>query len=257
VPRFEGKVAIVTGGGSGIGHATAARLASEGAAVGVADLNGDAAGTVADEIRSAGGRALPLTVDVSDEGAVEEMVAKTVEEFGGLDVLHNNAAIVSPEFMKDDVEIARFERRVFDTSMEVNVLGPVFGCKYAIPRMIDRGGGAIVNTASVAALRGNQALPVYGMTKAAVVALTMYVATQYGDRGIRCNAVAPGSTASPTYNRTVTDERRQGHAADALIHRVGEPADIAAAVAYLASDDAAWVTAQTLVVDGGRLSYFR
>lgn len=254
--RFDGKVAIVTGAGSGIGRATALRLAAEGASVGVADINGEGAASVTKEITDQGGRALQLVADVSDEAAVEEMIERTVRELGGLDVLHNNAGLLARDVLARDGEIANFERAIFDRAVGVNLLGPIFGCKYAIPKMIERGGGAIVNTASIAALAGSETLPIYGMTKAAVVALTMYVAAQYGKQGIRCNAVAPGSILTPSAAANRTEEQTMASLGFTLTPRLGNPEDIAAAVAYLASDEAGYLTAQTLVVDGGKLSHW-
>jgi NAD(P)-dependent dehydrogenase (short-subunit alcohol dehydrogenase family) len=250
--RFEGRVAIVTGGGSGIGRATVLRFAAEGAAVVVADIDGEAAEAVAGEVRAAAGRALALVADVSEDAAVEELVAKTVAEFGGLDVLHNNAALLSREILDRDRDIVGFDREVFDRSMAVNLVGPILACKYAIPRMIERGGGAIVNTVSVAALRGDRSLPVYGMTKAGLDALTRFVATLYGKENIRCNSVAPGTTLTPASSARNDPERFRKRLGDVLTTRLGEPEDQAATVVFLASDDAAYITGQTIVVDGGR-----
>jgi NAD(P)-dependent dehydrogenase (short-subunit alcohol dehydrogenase family) len=255
VKRLDGKVAIVVGGATGIGKATVRRLASEGASVAIGDVNLDGAQSVVDAVQADGGRALAVQTDASQAAAMEELVARTVAEFGGLDVIHNNAALVSPDALARDQLIADFDEEFFDRAVAVNLKGVILGCRYAIPRMLERGGGSIVNTASVSGVSGMQALPIYGMTKAAVIALTKYVATQYGAHGIRCNAVAPGSTASETFRLNVPEERFAEYAAKALIPRVGEPEDIAAAVAYLASDDASYVTGHTLAVDGGRLAY--
>ena len=188
--RFTGKVAIITGGGSGIGRATALLLAAEGAAVTVADIAPDAARTVVAEIEADGGTARAQETDVADASAVEAMVADTVSAFGGLDVLHNNAAALDQNRVDQDVvtmDLATWER-----VLAVNLTGPMLGCRFAIPALLERGGGAIVNTASAAAFYGSHSLAAYGTSKAGVVALTRYVATAYGERGIRCNAVAPG-----------------------------------------------------------------
>jgi NAD(P)-dependent dehydrogenase (short-subunit alcohol dehydrogenase family) len=250
--RFEGKVVIVTGAGSGIGEASALRFAAEGGAVGVADINGNGANAVVEQIRAAGGKAVPLVADVSDAAAVEGMVAKTVEEFGGLDVIHNNAALLAPDVLSRDLDLGEFDHDVFERTMAVNVLGPMLACKYGIPRMLERGGGAIVNTISVAALRGEQKLPIYGMSKAALASLTRFVATQYGKRNIRCNAVAPGTTLTPASSVRNDPERMAKRLEDVLTVRLGEPRDIAATAVFLASDDAAYITGQVIVADGGR-----
>jgi NAD(P)-dependent dehydrogenase (short-subunit alcohol dehydrogenase family) len=253
--RFQGKVAIVTGAGSGIGRASALRLAAEGAAVGVADIIEDRAAAVAREITDSGGSALALAADVSDEAAVEAMVMAIRGKFGRLDVLHNNAAMMSRDVLSRDGDIVNFQRDVFDRSVAVNVLGPILACKFAVPHMIEGGGGAIVNTASVAGINGGSRLTVYGITKAAVISLTQAVATAYGKDGIRCNAVAPSVVITPAYEANTAAEKRTRDMAVHLTPRLGTPEDVAAAVAYLASDEAGFVTGQTVRVDGGRLSY--
>jgi NAD(P)-dependent dehydrogenase (short-subunit alcohol dehydrogenase family) len=251
VKRFVDKVVIVTGGGGGIGRSTVLRFAAEGAAVGVVDIDGAAARVVADEAQAAGGQAIPLEVDVYDEAAVEQMIATTVDRFGGLDVLHNNAALLAPDFLDRDGDLVDFELEVFSRTMAVNVLGPMFAFKYGIPRMLERGGGAIVNTTSAAANFGQRRLPIYAASKAALDSLTRFLAIQYGKRNIRCNAVAPGAIQTRPAISRATEEHRQKRLGDVLTPRLGEPTDIAAAVAFLASDDAAYINGHTIFVDGG------
>jgi NAD(P)-dependent dehydrogenase (short-subunit alcohol dehydrogenase family) len=250
--RFTGKIAIVTGGGSGIGRATALLLAAEGAYVTVADIAEPAAANVVTEIIAAGGTARVQMVDVSDPDAVGAMVADTVQAYGGLDILHNNAAALDQNRVDQDVvtmDLATWER-----VLAVNLNGPMLGCRFAIPAMLERGGGAIVNTASAAAFYGSHSLAAYGTSKAGVVALTRYVATAYGERGIRCNAVAPGVVVDKAAQDALggpMGDRLRRYSTSHLVGRLGYPEEIAAAVAYLASDDAAFVTGEILRVDGG------
>lgn len=250
--RFTGKVAIVTGGGSGIGRATALLLASEGASVTVADIASDPAHAVVEAIVAAGGSARAQVVDVSDPAAVEAMVADAVAAFGGLDVLHNNAAALDQNRLDQDV--ATMDLATWDRVLAVNLTGPMLGCRFAIPAMLERGAGSIVNTASAAAFYGSHSLAAYGTSKAGLVALTRYVATAYGERGIRCNAVAPGVVVDEQAQAALggpMGDRLRRYSTSHLIGRLGYPEEIARTVAFLASDDAAFVTGETLRVDGG------
>ncbi len=250
--RFSGKVAIVTGGGSGIGRATALLLASEGARVTVADIAGPAAAEVVAAIEAGGGTARVQVTDVADAGAMAAMVADTVAAFGGLDILHNNAAALDQN--RVDQDVVTMDLDTWDRVIAVNLTGPMLGCRYAIPRMLERGGGSIVNTASAAAFYGSHSLAAYGTSKAGVVALTRYVATAYGEQGIRCNAVAPGVVVAKAAQDALggpMGDRLRRYSTSHLVGRLGYPEEIAAAVAYLASDDAGFVTGEVLRVDGG------
>ena len=250
--RFSGKVAIVTGGGSGIGRATALVLASEGAQVTVADIAEHPATEVVETIAATGGVARVQVVDVADADAVAAMVDDTVQAFGGLDILHNNAAALDQN--RADQDVVTMDLSTWERVLAVNLTGPMLGCRFAIPRMLERGGGSIVNTASAAAFYGSHSLAAYGTSKAGVVALTRYVATAYGERGIRCNAVAPGVVVARDAQDALggpMGDRLRRYSTSHLVGRLGYPEEIAAAVAYLASDDAAFVTGEVLRVDGG------
>lgn len=244
------KIAIVTGAGSGIGRASALLLAQRGAAVAVADLAGDRAEQVAQEIRAAGGRALAVTVDVANEAQIERMIAATIDEFGGLDILHNNAADVSADTYFRDMAAPTMDLELWNHVMAVNLGGAMLGCKHAIPAMLRRGGGAIVNTSSLSSTAGQDSALAYSSSKGALNTLTQYIATAHGKQGIRCNAVAPG------YVLTDAGRSAPAHIVDiyrdhALMPYLAEPEDIAKVVAFLASDDARGITGQLIVADCG------
>jgi NAD(P)-dependent dehydrogenase (short-subunit alcohol dehydrogenase family) len=249
------KVAIVTGAASGIGRATALALAEEGAAVVLADLDGDGAARAAEEIAARRGQAIGVRADMAEEADIRSMVAAAVERFGGLDILHNNAAATSSSMMHGDVDIVSMDVAIWDQAFAVNLRGPMLGCKHAIPEMLKRGGGAIVNTSSASGLAGDLARPAYGTSKGGLNALTQYVATLYGKQGIRCNAVAPGAIETPALLTNLAPEEIDIYRRSHLTPRMGRPEDIAAAVVFLASPAAAFITGQIVSVDGGLLAH--
>jgi NAD(P)-dependent dehydrogenase (short-subunit alcohol dehydrogenase family) len=246
--RLEGKVAVVTGAGSGIGEATARLMVREGASVVVADINGAAAERVAGDLPTA----VAAEVDVSDEQSVVRMIETALQTFGGLDVLHNNASDVSTTAR--DTDVVTLDMEIFDRLVAVNLKGPFLGCKHAIPHMLERGGGSIVNTASIDGVMGRGVRAAYGASKAGVVLLTKSVASQYGSRGIRCNAVVPGFVLTPA-TADATTETRELVARSYPMPRLCTPEDVANAVVFLASDEAGFVNGTTLMVEGGASIY--
>ncbi len=253
--RLEGKVAIVTGGGSGIGRATCHRLAAEGARVVVVDRDADRGNTVAEEIAAEGREAIAVEADVSSEEDIKGVVQTTVGRFGGIDILHNNAAATDPGTIGIDVGLAEQTVDLWDRTMAVNLRGPMLGCLHAIPVMMERGGGAIVNTASTAGLIGDLQYTAYAASKAGLISLTRMVATQYGRFNIRCNAIAPGVVMTPALMGTLSDDARARRVRHNLVPYIALPEQVAPVVAFLVSDEAAYITGEVIRVDGGALSH--
>jgi len=247
--KLLGKVALITGGGAGIGRATALAFASEGAKVAVVDINGAAAQAVAEELVAAGHEAISIVTDVSRSDEVAAMVAQVVARFGRLDVAFNNAGI--------DIEhepLAKTSEEAFDKLISVNVKGVWLCMKHEIEQMLKQGGGgAIVNTSSIGGLIAAPRQPIYGATKHAVLGMTKAAAVEYGRKGIRVNAVCPGVIRTEMTERAVAREpRREEYIKQAHpIGRMGEAEDIARAVVFLSSEDASFVLGHSLAVDGG------
>ena len=253
--RVDGKVAIVTGGASGIGYATATTLAREGARVVIADIDYDAGAAAASTITDGGGIVIAVHADVSNERDVTAMVDAAVARFGALHILHNNAAITSPAHQSRDASLLDLDVDVWDATMAVDLRGAMLGCKHAVPALIASGGGSIVNTSSNAALAGDLTLTAYAAAKAGVNSLTLSVATAFGKEGVRCNAVSPAHIASPSLAANVPPDVVALLEQQCLTPRLGTVQDVANMVLFLASDEAAFITGQILRVDGGALSH--
>lgn len=251
--RMEGKRGVVTGAASGLGRETALLFAQEGARVVVADLNGDGAAAVADEITAAGGEAVAEACDVTSEEQVIGALDRSVAEWGGLDYLVNNAGV---QVEKPLVETTNEE---FDWLFGVNVRAVFWGCKHAVPRLRGAGGGTIVNTASALSLVSDPFLPVYTASKHATLGLTRSVGVAYAADGIRCNCVCPGDMQTPMIERyweaTGDPERaKQEMASMYPAGKIGQPAEVARAILFLASDESSYVNGSFMQVDGGLLS---
>jgi 3-oxoacyl-[acyl-carrier protein] reductase len=249
--RLQDRVAIVTGGGHGLGKAYARRLAQEGARVVVAEIDGAAADAVAEDIRQAGGQALAVTTDVVDAASLEAMVAQTLASYGRIDVLVNNAAIFAT-IPISRVPFDQIDPTEWDRVMAVNLKGVWLACRAVVPVMRRQGGGSIINIASNTALEGMPTRIHYVTSKAGVIGFTRSLARELGPDGIRVNCVAPGSTLSEENPTPEILERRRSRVQGQALARVDTPADLVGVIAFLASDDSAFMTGQTLVVDGGR-----
>jgi NAD(P)-dependent dehydrogenase (short-subunit alcohol dehydrogenase family) len=255
VTDLTGRAAIVTGAASGIGASSAAELAARGASVVVADVNEAGAKDVANEIGQAGHTAIAAGVELADESSIAALIATTVDAFGRIDILHNNAAASGPEVMGRDLDILSMDASVWDAAFAVNLRAMMLTCKHALPHMISSGKGAVVNMSSNSALAGDLSRVAYGATKGGVNSLTMYIATMYGKQGIRCNAISPGLVMTPAAERNLSEFDREIFLGSHLTTQMCRPVDIAKVVAFLASDDSAFINGEVIRVDGGMLSH--
>jgi NAD(P)-dependent dehydrogenase (short-subunit alcohol dehydrogenase family) len=247
--RLQGKVALITGAGGGIGRASAKLFSAEGAQVVVVDYDEKAGRAVADEIKSAGGKASFTCADVSKAAAAEAMIAFAEKEHGALHVLFNNAGI----FPDADGSVVDTDEAVFDLVMNVNLKGVFLGCKYGVPALLRAGGGSIINTASFVAVMGAAtSQTAYTASKGGVLAMTREIAIEFARRGIRANSLCPGPVNTPLLQPLLADPARR---ARRMVHlpmgRLAEPDEIAAAALFLASDESSYINGATFLVDGG------
>lgn len=247
--RLQDRVAVITGGGSGIGQAIALLFAKEGATVVVVDRIEERAQTTVQMIQSAGGAALALAADVAQQNSVNPMAAQAIKQYGRIDILVNNAAIAEGD------DILTFDEETWDRNLNIVLKGVYLCSKALLPAMIAQRRGAIVNIASVNGLTG-LGEEAYSAAKAGVINLTKNMALKYGQFNVRANVICPGTIQTPIWGAVL---QKDPQVFDRLakwypLGRVGQPEDIAKAALYLASDDAAWVTGTTLTVDGGLMA---
>lgn len=247
--RLEGKSAVITGAGSGIGREAALLFAAEGAAVAAADLNEEAIQAVVSDIITAGGNAIPVVADVSRDADVASMIATTEKAFGRVDVVFNNAGIMH----SDDGDAVATAEEIWDLTMDINAKGVFLGCKYGVPALQRSGGGSIINTASFVAHLGAATPQIaYTASKGAVLALTRELAVIHAREGIRVNALCPGPLRTELLMKFLnTEEKKQRRLVHVPMGRFGEAREMAQAALYLASDESSYVTGTEFLVDGG------
>lgn len=253
--RLEKKICIVTGGGSGIGRASAMALAAQGGIVTVADIDDSAARSVADEICAAGGKADTVFIDICSEEHIRNAVDTVVEKHGRLDVIHNNAAYTTPQVLAADTEILSIPTEIWAQVMQGTLQGTMLCCRYAVLAMRKNGGGSIINTSSMYGVEAFYRMPAYSVAKAGINMLTQHVATAFGREGIRCNAVAPSMIYTPLLARAIPEAFIDMNVDATLTGYLGEPEDVANAVVWLATDESRYITGQVIRVDGGSTAH--
>jgi meso-butanediol dehydrogenase/(S,S)-butanediol dehydrogenase/diacetyl reductase len=252
--RFDGKVALITGAGSGIGRATAIGFAKGGGRVAVVDVNGDTARQVVMHITHSGGSAFAIAADMTKLSDIESMISQTLDKYGRLDVLHNNAFGVPPRLHKGRMaRVAQIDQEVWDYTLQVGLTAVMQATRRTLLVMQRQGGGVIVNTASISGLFGDYGLAAYNAMKAGVVNFTRVVAMEYAGDNIRCNCICPGAIDTPLLQRSLTTI--PGFADETIaaipMGRLGTPEEMANVALFLASDLASYVTGAAFVADGG------
>jgi NAD(P)-dependent dehydrogenase (short-subunit alcohol dehydrogenase family) len=246
--RLDGKVAMITGAAAGMGREASVLFAREGAKVAVVDLRPDGGEETVNKVRELGGKALFVKTDVSKSSDVQRAVKVTVEKYGKLNILYNNAAIPS-----DWGPITDWTEENFDRVMAINAKGVWLGMKYAIPEISRAGGGSIINTSSTAALIAQRNSSIYALSKGGVISLTRVAAVECAPLGIRVNCIAPGPIATQMLKDAFRDnpEALRHIETETPLGRLGEPHEVAQVALFLASDESSWITGQTIIVDGG------
>lgn len=249
--RLQGKAAVVAGASTGIGRATALRLAGEGARLLVGSPASESAliDSLVEEITSAGGEAYGMGFDATDDASIAAFISEAVKRLGKIDAVHANFADLRVIF--DDSDAVSVSEEVIDRTLDVNLKGMIRITRHAVPRLLEGGGGAMIYTSSSAAIVGEPTRPCYAIAKSGINALVRHCASRWGREGLRANAVMPGLVITPEKRSTMPSDLQQQVLATGRSTRLGEPEDIAAMVALLASSDGAWINGQSIAVDGG------
>ncbi len=246
--RFENKIIIITGAAGGIGASTTRRIVSEGGKVIIADYSREKADQFAAELSNSGADVRPVYFSATELKSCKELITFTMKEYGQIDVLVNNVGGTNP---RRDTNIETLDMDYFDEAFNLNLSCTMYLSQLVIPIMSAQGGGNIVNVASISGITADSNGTLYGASKAGVINLTKYIATQTGKKNIRCNAVAPGLILTPAALNNLNEEVRKIFLGQCATPYLGEPQDVAATIAFLASEDARYITGQTIVVDGG------
>jgi len=248
---LTGKVAIVTGAAQSIGREVARLMARRGATVIIADIDREGAERTADNLRKEGGKATASTFDLTREDEIADAVRAIAADHGRIDIIHNNAAFQTETQRAKDRDVVHLDVGAWNMAMDINARGPMLLCKHALPLMISGGGGSIIHSASGFGLLGETTLTAYGASKAALINLSRFIATQYGKQGVRSNAIAIGFVLTDTAVQTTPQAVKDILLAHHLNPELGRPQDIAHVVAFLASDEARFINGALIPVDGG------
>ncbi|GAY22202.1 3-oxoacyl-[acyl-carrier protein] reductase [Sphingobium fuliginis] len=231
-------------------------LAANGASVLLADINIDGAKTAAANLREHGFVAEAVGVDMAREDQIAAMVASAIDKFGRLDALHNNVALLAREVVGRDLTITDLDADIFRQCLDVNMVGAAVAAKYAIPHIIAQGGGAVINTASIAGIRGEIVRPIYGSSKAGLIGLSRSIAAQYGKKGVRAVTISPGLIITPSVAKAVSQGQVDRLMRHALVTRAGKPEDVGNLAAFLIADEGSYLTGIDIVLDGGFLAHW-